>query len=140
MWQLWILDISYNQHNDKLLYSRTSVAQTLVARFPCLTRTCSWVGMIPHMRLLWSNSCIYVLMLLFSFSIFGDRWSLKVENENNNMNYLTAEAPYIGLLVYKYRNLPWLAGIEIYPGWLELSLTRTNFHGPKPVSATEVVL
>ena len=30
--------------------------------------------------------------------------------------------------------------IETYPGWLELPLTGTNFHGPKPVRATEVLL
>ena len=30
--------------------------------------------------------------------------------------------------------------IETYPGWLELPLTRTNFHGPKPVRATEALL
>ena len=28
----------------------------------------------------------------------------------------------------------------IHPGWLELSLARTNFHGPKPVQAFEVLL
>ena len=30
--------------------------------------------------------------------------------------------------------------IETYPGWLELPLIGTNFHGPKPVRATEVLL
>ena len=29
---------------------------------------------------------------------------------------------------------------EINPGWLELPLTGTNFHGPKPVQAAEVQL
>ena len=48
------------------------------------------------MRLLWSNNYIYVLILLFSFSFFSDRWSLKKENENN-MKTLTAKAPYICL-------------------------------------------
>ena len=43
-----------------------------------------------------SDFCIYVFMLLFSFSIFSDRWSLKIENENNNTKILTAEAPSIG--------------------------------------------
>ena len=36
-------------------------------------------------------------MLLFSFSVFSDLRSLKIENENNSMKTLTAEAPYIGL-------------------------------------------
>ena len=78
-------------------YGRTSMAQTLMAHLPRLTRTRSWVPMIPYMRLLWSNFCLYVFMLLLSFSVFSDRWSLKIENENNSMKNLTAEAPYIGL-------------------------------------------
>ena len=68
------------------------MAQTLMAHLPCLTRTRPWVPMIPYMRLLWSNFCIYVFMLLFSFSIFSDRRSLKMENENNSTKTLTAEA------------------------------------------------
>ena len=36
-------------------------------------------------------------MLLFSFSIFSDQRSLKIENENNKAKTLTAKAPYIGL-------------------------------------------
>ena len=27
----------------------------------------------------------------------------------------------------------------IHPGWVELPLARTNFHGPKPVQAIEVL-
>ena len=38
---------------------------------------------------------------------------------------------------------PWplqvILGI-IHPGWLELPLARTIFHGPKPVRAIEVLL
>ena len=30
--------------------------------------------------------------------------------------------------------------METKPGWLELLLAGTNFHGPKPVQATEVLL
>ena len=36
-------------------------------------------------------------MLLFSFSIFSDRRSLKIENKNNNMKTLTEEVLYMGL-------------------------------------------
>ena len=36
-------------------------------------------------------------MLLFSFSIFSDHPSIKIENENNNMKTVMAEVPYIGL-------------------------------------------
>ena len=80
------------------IYSRTSLARTLMARLPCLTRTCSWVPMILYyMRLLWLNFCFYVFMLSFSFSTFSDRRSLKIENENNSTKTRTAEAPYIGL-------------------------------------------
>ena len=50
-------------------YSRTSMARTPMAILSCPTRTCSWVPLIPYMRLLWSNFCIYGFMLLFSFSI-----------------------------------------------------------------------
>ena len=49
------------------------------------------------MRLLWSNFCIYVFMLLFSISIFGDQQSLEIENKNNGTKPLTAEAQYKGL-------------------------------------------
>ena len=69
--------------------------------------------MIPYMRLLLSNFCIYV------------------ENEHNNVKTLTAEAPYIGVQ---------FIDIETYPGWQELPLTGTNFHGPEPVPVTEVLL
>ena len=96
-----------------------------------LTRTHSWVPMISFMKLLWSNFCLYIFMLLFSFSIFSDRQSLKIENEINNIKTLTAEAPYIGLHFINK---------ETYPGWLELPLTGSNFHGPKPARATEVLL
>ena len=30
--------------------------------------------------------------------------------------------------------------METNPGWLELPLTGTNFHGPKPVRVTEILL
>ena len=63
-------------------------------------------------------------MLLFSFSIFSDRRSLKIENENNKKKTQAAEVSYMGLgsLVFRF--------IHSNPGWLELPLTRTNFHGP----------
>ena len=44
-----------------------------MAHLPCLTRTRSWVPMIPYMRLLWSNFCIYLFVLLILFSIFSVR-------------------------------------------------------------------
>ena len=76
-------------------------------------------------------------MLLFSFSIFSDPRSLKIENENNDMKTLTAEAPYIGLESLEF-------GLYILkltlPGELELLLTGTNFHGPKPARAIAVLL
>ena len=31
----------------------------------------------PINQYLWSNFCIYVFMLIFSFSVFTDRWSLR---------------------------------------------------------------
>ena len=35
-------------------------------------------------------------------------------------------------------------GVQVYlktnPGWLVLHLTPANFHGPKPVRATEILL
>ena len=73
------------------------MSRTLMARLPYLTRTRSLVPMIPYMRLLWSNFCIYAFMLSFSFSIFSDRRSLKIENENNSTKTLTVEASYTGL-------------------------------------------
>ena len=105
------------------------MARTLMAHLPCLTITRSWVPLISYMRLLWSNVCICVFMLLFSFSIFSYWWSLKIENENNSRKNLTTEAPNIGLdsLEFSlYRNT--------------LALTGTHFYGPKPVRATDVLL
>ena len=64
-------------------------------------------------------------MLLFSFSIFSDRRSLKIENENKSAKTLTAEVSYTGSLELSF--------LEICPGWLDLPLTGINFHGPKPV-------
>ena len=79
-----------------LIYSRTSVTQTPTARLHYLTGPRAWIPMIPYIRLLWSNSCIYVFMLLFSFSAFP----AVIENRKWKKNYtktLTIEAPYIGL-------------------------------------------
>ena len=76
--------------------------------------------MAPYKRLLWSNFCIHVFMLLFSFSIFTEQRSLKIENENTSMKILTAEVSYMGLGIYTETN----------PEWLELPLTGTNIHGP----------
>ena len=49
---------------------------------------------------------------------------------------MSAEDTYIGGL----ESLGQFINTEIYPGWLELPLSGTNFHGPKPVRATEVLL
>ena len=84
--------------------------------------------MVPCMRLLWSNFCIYVSMLLFSFSIFKDLQSLKIEKENNNTKTVTTEVSYIGTQVPRVQVYK-----ETNPGWLELPLTRTNVHGLKPI-------
>ena len=84
--------------------------------------------MILCMRLLWSNFCIFVFMLLFSFSIFSDWQSFKIENENNS-----TKTPI-------YRTRVKFINIETYTGWLELPLTGTSFQGPKPVRATEFLL
>ena len=76
------------------------------------------------MRLLWPNFCIYVFVLLFSFSIFSDRRSLKIENEKENSDRKSQ--------IYRTR-VPRVQfiNIETYPGWLELPLIRTYFHGPR---------
>ena len=71
--------------------------RTLMARLPSLVRTRSWVPMISYIRILWPNFCIYVFMLLFSFYIFSDRRSPKIENENYSTKALAVEAPYIGI-------------------------------------------
>ena len=58
----------------------------------------------------------------FSFSIFSDQWSLEIENENNTKS-----------LIYRTRFPEVQVFLETNPGWLELPLIQTNFHGPKPV-------
>ena len=54
----------------------------LMAHLPRLIKSRFRVPMMSYMRFLWSNFCINVSMLLFSFSIFSDRRSLKIKNEN----------------------------------------------------------
>ena len=110
-------------------YSRTSTAQTLMARLPCLTRTRFCVPMIPYMRLLLSNVCIYVFILFFSFSIFSDRRSLKIENENNKHKNSDNRSPISRTKVHRVQ----LMNIETYPAWLELPLTWTSIHSPTSV-------
>ena len=112
--------------HSECIYSRTSMARTLMACLPCLSRTRSWISMVPYMILLWSNFCIYVFMLLFSFSIFNDLRNTK----NSDCRYL----------IYGTRVPRAQLYIETNTGWLELSLNGNNFHGPKPVGAIEVLL
>ena len=52
--------------------------------------------MIPCMSPLRSNFNSYVFPLLFSFSIFSDRRSLKIENINNSTKYMIAEDSDVG--------------------------------------------
>ena len=93
----------YSIKNAMIKYSKIPTARTLMARIPCLTRIHSWVPRVPYMRLLWSIFCIYFYMLLLSFSIFSDRRSLKIENENNSTKILTAEVSYMGLGSLEFR-------------------------------------
>ena len=82
---------SYNllkQTMPVLGYSRTSMARTPIARLPSRTGTLSWIPTVQTMRILWSNFCIYVFVLLFPCSIVSDRRSLKIKNENNNRKTL----------------------------------------------------
>ena len=72
--------------------------------------------MVQFIRFLCSNSCIYVFMLLYHFLYR----SLKAEIENNNTK----------TLIYGIRVPRAQVYIETNPGWLELPLTETNFHGP----------
>ena len=62
-------------------------------------------------------------MPLFSFSIFSDRWSLKIENENNITKKSDRRSP-----IYK-TGVPRVQFINTgtYPAWLELPLTETIF-------------
>ena len=60
-------------------------------------------------------------MLLFPFSVFSDRLS-----ENNKTKTLTK----YGTTCRVPRGRVY---IETNPGWLELPLTGTNFHGAKPI-------
>ena len=62
---------------------------------------------------------------IHGLSLFKDRLSLKIENENNNTKTLTAEVHnYMGL-----GSLEFQVYKETNPGWLELLLTQTNIHG-----------
>ena len=76
--------------------------------------------------------CLHAVIFIFCFS---DRRSLKIEDENNSTE-TDHRSP-----IYRSR-VPRVQFINTkpYPGWLELPLTGTNFHGPKPVRSTEVLL
>ena len=56
-----------------------------------------------------------VFRLLFSFSVFSDHGSLKIEDENNNAKLSSSVYGTRVPRVQVYR--------ETYPGWLELPLT-----------------
>ena len=101
------------------------MARTLTARISCLTRTRSWVLMVLYMGLLWSKFCIYAFKLLFSFSFFSGRRSLKLENENNSTKTLRPQKSRIWNWVPRVR-----VYIQTYPRRLELPLNGTYFHGP----------
>ena len=58
--------------------------------------------------------CLHAVIFIFYYS---DRRSLKIKKKT-----LTTD------------------NSETYPGWLELALTGTNFHDPKPVRVTEFLL
>ena len=66
-----ITDLFYRTHNKpKKIKKKPSITRTLMARLPwaCLTTTSFRIPIITYMRLLWSNFCIYVFILLVSFS------------------------------------------------------------------------
>ena len=111
------------------------MARTLMVHLPCLTRTCSWVHIIQYMRLLWPTFAFLFSCCYISVSIFSDRRSLKIENENNSTK-TDRRSP-----IYRTRipRAPFI-NTETYPGWLELPLTGTNFYGPEPVPAIEVLM
>ena len=71
--------------------SRALMARTVMTRLPWLTRTRSWIPIVPYMRFLWSNFPAVIFIFCFS-----DRWSLKIENENNNTKTLS-RVPKINL-------------------------------------------
>ena len=74
--------------------------------------------MIPYMRVLWSVICIHVFMLFMIFKN-SDRKSPKYRTTISRAQF---------------------GNIETYPGWLEQPLTGTDFDGPKPNRAIEVLL
>ena len=75
-----------------------------------------------------------MVRIYFLFFIFSDRRLPKKENETTTENY-DHRSPIDGTRIPRSQ-----VYIETNPGWLELPLTRTNFHGTKPVPATEVPL
>ena len=63
----------------------------------------------------------FMLACCYFHFLFSDRRSLKIEYENNNMQTLTTEVSSM--------ELEFKVHIETSPGWLELPLVQTNFHG-----------
>ena len=83
-----------------IIYGNTIELQWLEPSWvilPCLTRTCSRTPMVLYMRLLWSNFCIYIFMMLFSFSI------LPVTKINNYTKTLAAEISVMGLGTLQFK-------------------------------------
>ena len=84
--------------------------------------------------------CIYLLTLLTNLRIFLSVYHPVQMNEYSRTSIaqtLMARSPGLA------RTIIWSLQVIldiINPGWVELPLTITNFHGPKPVRAIEVLL
>ena len=68
---------------------------------------------------------------VISFSIFSERRSLKIENDNNHTQMNNSMKTLTAKVLYKETRVPRVqVYIETNSGWLELPFTGTKFHGP----------
>ena len=113
------------------IYSRTSMTRTLMVRLPRLVRTRSWV---PWNKV---HSCKFGI-ITNGFLFYIEKWYMVCtrwgdSNESTQYTFILKKIEKISLLYH----LTWRI---INPKWLELPLSRTNFHSPKGVRANEVRL
>ena len=121
------------------LYSRTSMARTPMARLPWLIRTHFYVPTdfftITQENIYEGNFLILLwnCMLCVLIRIASSRRFLWV---HATYHYFVEDRKHFHKLSL-FASWP---GAMIKSHWLELPNTRTNFHGPKDVRATEVWL
>ena len=118
------------------IYSITSMARTRMARLPWMIWT---LFSVPTKSSQYSRKQIFRdFFFLFYYGIVCCVYSLESPHRHSSYNHCVENrkvSPKLSLQCI----CSW-TGAMINPQWLELPMSRTNFHGPKDVRAIEVRL